>query len=258
MDLALTGHRALITGSHRGTGEVIARRLAEEGASVVVHGFEQAAADAVAATIPNALGVAGDLLSDDGAARVWQASNEAGAVDILINNYGASGRGEFDKTPAEAWHDMYEHNVLSATRLISLALPQFRNTPWGRIINLGTAGTQRPGAGNPHYYAAKGALVTLTESLARDLAGTAIRVNLVSPGIIHTPEVEAWMRQTAAREGWGEDWADIERQAIATRFPNAAGRFARREEIADLICFLASHRADYIHGQNFFIDGGAA
>ncbi|TVS17571.1 MAG: SDR family oxidoreductase [Gammaproteobacteria bacterium] len=258
MDLALTGHRALITGSHRGTGEVIARCLAEEGASVVVHGFEQAAAEAVAASIPNAVAVAGDLFDDEGARSVWQAANEAGTVDILINNYGRSDRGDFEQTPAESWHTMYEHNVLSASRLISLALPKLRSAPWGRIINLGTAGTQRPGAANPHYYAAKGALVTLTESLARELAGTAIRVNLVSPGIIHTPEVETWMRQTAAREGWGEDWSAIERQAVATRFPNAAGRFARREEIADLVCFLASPRADYIHGQNLFIDGGEA
>lgn len=256
MDLALTGHRALITGSHRGTGAVMARRLAEEGASVVVHGFEQADADAIAASLPNALAVAGDLLTDAGAAAVWQAANAAGAVDILINNYGTSDRGDFERTPAAAWHVMYEHNVLSATRLISLALPQLRTAPWGRIINLGTAGTRRPGGRNPHYYAAKGALETLTESLARELAGSGIRVNLVSPGIIHTPEVEVWMRQTAAREGWGEDWESIERQAVASRFPNAAGRFARREEIADLVCFLASPRADYIHGQNLFIDGG--
>lgn len=258
MDLALTGHRALITGSHRGTGEVIARRLAEEGASVVVHGFEMAAAEAGAATIPNAVAVAGDLLGDEGARAVWQAANAAGEVDILINNYGTSGRGDFEHTDAEAWHNMYEHNVLSASRLISLALPGLRRAPWGRIINLGTAGTQSPGRRNPHYYAAKGALVTLTESLAREVAGTKIRVNLVSPGIIHTPEVEASMRQTAAREGWGEEWTAIEHQAVATHFPNAAGRFARREEIADLVCFLASHRADYIHGQNLFIDGGPA
>lgn len=256
MNLELTGHRALITGSHRGTGEVIARRLAEEGASVVVHGFEQAAANAVAATIPNATAVAGDLLTDEGAASVWQAANAVSEVDILVNNYGTSDRGDFEHTPAEAWHALYEHNVLSASRLISLALPSFRGARWGRIINLGTAGTRNPGGRNPHYYAAKGALVTLTESLAKELAGTKIRVNLVSPGIIHTPEVEAWMRQTAAREGWGEDWAAIERQAVASRFPNATGRFARREEIADLVCFLASHRADYIHGQNLFIDGG--
>ncbi|MCC5871606.1 MAG: SDR family oxidoreductase [Gammaproteobacteria bacterium] len=256
MDLELTGHRALITGSHRGTGEVIARRLAEEGATVIIHGFDAEAAAAVAASIPNAVAVAGDLLSDHGAARVWQDANDAGPVDILVNNYGTSDRGDFESTAAEAWHAMYEHNVLSATRLIGLALPRLRHAPWGRIINLGTAGTQRPGGRNPHYYAAKGALVTLTESLARELAGTAIRVNLVSPGIIHTPEVETSMRQTAAREGWGDDWTAIERQAVATRFPNAAGRFARREEIADLVCFLASHRADYIHGQNLFIDGG--
>lgn len=258
MDLALDGHRALITGSHRGTGEVIARRLAEEGARVVIHGFAQAAAEAVAAKIPNAIAVTGDLLSDEGAAAVWQAANADGDVDILVNNYGTSDRGGFEHTAAEAWHAMYEHNVLSASRQIRLALPSLRQAPWGRIINIGTAGTKGPGARNPHYYAAKSALVTLTESLAREFAGTGIRVNMVSPGIIHTPEVEAWMRQTAVREGWGEDWTAIERQAVATHFPNAAGRFARREEIADLVCFLASHRADYIHGQNLFIDGGPA
>ena len=258
MDLALAGRRALVTGSHRGTGAVIARRLAEEGAAILVHGFELDAARAVAADIPDALAVAGDLLSDAGADGVWQAANADGPVDILINNYGTSDRGDFEHTASEAWHAMYEHNVLSASRMIARALPTLRRADWGRIINLGTAGTQRPAGRNPHYYTAKGALVTLTEALARELAGTGVRVNLVSPGIIHTPEVEAWMRQTAGKEGWGDDWTAIERRAVAERFPNAAGRFARREEIADLVCFLASPRADYIHGQNIFVDGGDA
>lgn len=256
MDLGLAGHRALITGSHRGTGEVIARRLAEEGATVIVHGFEQAAADAAAARIPGATAVAGDLLDDAGAEAVWQAARADGDVDILVNNYGTSATGDFEHTPSNDWHAMYEHNLLSAARLVRLALPTLRAASWGRIINLGTAGTARPGGRNPHYYAAKGALVTFTESLARELAGTGIRVNLVSPGIIHTPEVEDWLRRTARREGWGDDWQEIERRAVAERFPNAAGRLARREEIADLVCFLASPRADYLHGQNLFVDGG--
>ncbi len=257
MDLGLSGQRALVTGSHRGTGEVIARRLAEEGAAVIVHGFDAEAAATVADSIPGATAVAGDLLADDGAAAVWRAATAGGPVTILVNNYGTAGRGDFEHTAADDWHAMYEHNVLSAARLIRLALPSLRTAAWARIINLGTAGTRRPAGRNPHYYAAKGALVTLTEALARELAGTNIRVNLVSPGIIHTPEVETWMRQTAVREGWGEDWREIERRAVAERFPNAAGRFARREEIADLICFLAGPRADYIHGQNLFIDGGS-
>lgn len=258
MKLDLQGHRALVTGSHRGTGSVIARRLAEEGAAVVVHGFDATAAAAIAEDIGGAEAVAGDLLSDAGALAIWEAANRHGPIDILINNYGSSDRGDFEHTGAEAWQLMYEHNVLSATRMIRLALPSLRGAGWGRIINLGTAGTQRPGAANPHYYAAKGALITATEALARDLAGTGVRVNLVSPGIIHTAEVEAWMRRTASREGWGEDWGEIERRAVRSRFPNAAGRFARRDEVADLVCFLASPRADYIHGQNLHIDGGIA
>ena len=255
MDLNLSGHRALITGSHRGTGEVIARALAAEGASVVIHGFESEAAAQVASSIPGALAVAGNLLDDAGAAHVWQEANAAGAVDILVNNYGTSASGDFEHTATAAWHEMYEHNVLSATRLISLAVAPMTAAGWGRIINLGTAGTFRPGARNPHYYAAKGALVTVTESLARAVTGSGIRVNLVSPGIIHTPEVETWLRDLARREDWGDGWDEIERRAVAGRFPNAVGRLARREEIADLVCFLASARADYIHGQNIRIDG---
>ena len=256
MDLQLEGRRALVTGSHRGTGAIIARRLAEEGASVVVHGFEADQADAIAAGIDGAQAVHGELLSDDGAEAVWRAATAGGAVDILVNNYGRAGRGSFD-SPADDWHGMYGENVLSAARLVRLALPALRAAGWGRILNLGTIGSTRPDRRNPHYYAAKGALATMTVALAKEVAGSGITVNLVSPGLIHTAEVEAWLTERGRAQGWGERWEEIEAHAVAEAFPNPVGRLARREEVADLVCFLASERAAFVHGQNVRIDGGA-
>ncbi|MEE4384421.1 MAG: SDR family oxidoreductase [Pseudomonadales bacterium] len=256
MDLQLTGHRALVTGAHRGTGEVIARRLAEEGAAVLVHGFERADAERVAATIPGARAVAGDLMDDAGADAVWAEATAEGPVTILVNNYGRAARGTLD-APTADWLRMYEENVLSAARLVRHALPAMRTAGWGRIVNLGTVGSTRPNAENPHYYAAKGALATLTVSLAKAAAGSGVTVNLVSPGLVRTEEVEAWLRAQAAERGWGDRWEEIEHAAVAERFPNPVGRLARREEIADVVCFLASPRAGFVHGQNLRVDGGA-
>ncbi|HSG88092.1 MAG TPA: SDR family oxidoreductase [Pseudomonadales bacterium] len=257
MNLELTGRTALVTGSHRGTGEIIARRLAAEGARVVVHGFEAGQAEAIADTIDGALAVTGDLMSDAGAEAVWAAANADGPVSILVNNYGRAGSGSFEGSSADDWHAMYEENVLSAARLIRLALPALRAAAWGRIVNLGTIGSTRPNSRNPHYYAAKGALATMTVALAKEVAGAGITVNLVSPGIIHTAEVEAWLTTRGRQKGWGESWAEIEARAVAEEFPNPLGRLARREEVADLVCFLASERAAFIHGQNIRVDGGA-
>jgi NAD(P)-dependent dehydrogenase (short-subunit alcohol dehydrogenase family) len=257
MNLELEGRTALVTGSYRGTGEIIARRLASEGARVIVHGFEPGQAETVAHSIDRARAVTGNLMEDAGAESVWQEANAEEPVSILVNNYGRAGRGSFTASSSDDWHAMYEENVLSAARLIRLALPVMRAAGHGRIINLGTIGSTRPAARNPHYYAAKGALATLTASLAQEVAGAGITVNLVSPGIIHTPEVEQWLTERGRQKGWGETWAEIETRAVAEEFPNPLGRLARREEVADLVCFLAGERAGFIHGQNIRIDGGA-
>ena len=94
----------------------------------------------------------------------------------------------------------------------------------------------------------------MTVSLAKEVAGTGIRVNLVSPGLILTPEVEAAYLERGRKRGWGDSWTDVEPH-VAAEIP--IGRIARREEVADLVVFLASDRADAIHGQNIKIDGGA-
>lgn len=255
MDLAIAGKSALVTGSYRGTGEIIARHLAEEGVTVFVHGFEPRQAEPVAAEIPNAVAVSGDITTDAGAREVTEAclANRS-VIDILVNNYGTAGGGSWESAGEAQWLDMYQKNVLSAQRMIRALLPAMRETGWGRIINLGTVGSTRPSRRMPHYYAAKGALANLTVSLAQEVAGAGITVNLVSPGLILTPEVQASYVERGRREGWGETWEEIEAH-VAQDIP--LGRIARREEVADLVVFLASERAAFLHGQNIRIDGGA-
>jgi 3-oxoacyl-[acyl-carrier protein] reductase len=253
MDLDLHGRTALVSGSHRGTGQIIAARLAAEGARVLVHGMRPGQAEAAVAELGCGHAVTGDITTDAGADAVAEAC--AGErVDILINNYGTADAGSWEDSDSGDWIRAYQHNVLSAVRLTRRFLPPMRERGWGRIINLGTVGSTRPAARMPHYYAAKGALATATISLAKAVADSGVRVNLVSPGLILTPEVEAAYLARGRREGWGDDWQAVEPR-VAADIP--IRRIARREEVADLIAYLASPLADAVHGQNIRIDGGA-
>lgn len=252
MQLNLSGKRALITGAHRGTGQLIAKGLADEGAQVFVHGPDAAALAETLALIPSATAAPGDIESDDGAAAVAAA---CGSVDILINNMGSAERGKWRDLTIEDWHRSYEHNVLSGVRLIQHFSPAMQDKGWGRIIALGTIGTTTPNKVMPHYYAAKGALVTMMVSLSKALAGSGVTANTVSPGLIATDEMVAAFTARAKKHGQPDDWPTVER-ALAKEMNITTGRIPTREDVANLVTFLASPMADAINGQSIRIDGG--
>ncbi len=256
MDLGIAGKVALVTGSYRGTGSGIARVLAAEGANVVVHGFEEGQADWLADELgPSARAVRGDICTDEGAEAV---AEQSGPVDILVNNYGVAVGGTWGDDDAEVWIDAYNRNVLTAVRMTRLMVPAMRDQGWGRIVLVSTVGATRPGDRIPGYYTAKGSLPAMTVSLARELAGTGVTVNCVSPGAIATPElVELWTRQ-AEREGRSTDWADIERHVTTEIMPTLTGRIATVSDVGELVAFVCSDRARQIHGAHLRIDGGAA
>ncbi|MEH6550756.1 MAG: SDR family oxidoreductase [Pseudomonadales bacterium] len=258
MDLQLKDKTALISGSNRGTGKVIAQTLAKEGASVIFHSNEEGAAEACAAENPGSYAIWGDLTTDAGATQALaQAKAVAGDIDILVNNYGTASAGRWTSSSSEDWLDMYQKNVLSAARLIQGVVPAMKTRGWGRIVQLGTIGSHQPNSIMPHYYAAKGALATMGVSLTKELSHTGITVNTVSPGYIQTAELEAGFRKRAQKKGWGDNWADILAKIVETEYPNPCGRIADMQEVADLVAFICSDKAGFINGQNIRIDGGA-
>ena len=263
MELGLQGKRALITGSQRGTGAVIAAHLAREGATVFVHGLvptesQHALAEELCGAGYRAHAVTGDIRSDEGAdCLVADLEQHEQGIDILVNNYGAPSSGDWHAATTARWIEVYEQNVLSAVRMIDRFVPGMRERRWGRVIQVASIGAIRPNKRMPHYYASKAAMANLTASLVKELAGTGVTVNTLSPGLIHTPEVEANFRALAQRRGWGDDWAEIEARGVELLMPNPCGRMARREEVADLVAFVASERAGYLNGVHLRIDGGA-
>ena len=263
MDLGLEGKVALVTGSWRGTGAGIAEVLGREGCRVLVHGLEKGQPDEVVERLRGAglevSPVHGDITTDAGAdALADEALALTGQVDILLNNYGVAEAGDWNSTGTAEWVGIYQKNVLSGVRLVHALAPPMKSRGWGRIVFVGTIGSLRPAARMPHYYASKAVLPNLCVSLAKELGGSGVTVNLVSPGIIATREVRESLERRGEKKGWGSDWEAIQREASRDLFPNPTGRIAEIEEVASLVAFVAGKPASYINGANLRVDGGAA
>jgi len=256
MDLELGGRTALVTGSYRGTGRAIAGVLASEGAHVIVHGFEagqsDAAVDEIMARGGSAEGVSADICSDQGAREL---ASVADRVDVLVNNFGTPGGSNWAQI--DAWAEEWNTNVLASVRTTQQCMGAMRDRGWGRIIFLGTVGTHQPNIRNAGYYGAKTALPTVVRTLAMELRGSGVTANLVSPGMIATPEVQAMVTRRAQRDGEGDSWEQAERWALNKSMPNLTERIAAPEDIGRVVAFVASQAAWHITGADIAVDGGA-
>ncbi|MDP9843957.1 SDR family NAD(P)-dependent oxidoreductase [Streptosporangium lutulentum] len=261
MDLRLSGKRALVTGSSSGLGETIVKLLAAEGASVVVHGRDEARTAAVATSIREDGGDAavaiGDLGTDAGADAVEAAVTGGGPVDILVNNVGV-----YDMTMSwtgsspEDWAEIYNVNVISSVRMIQRLVPGMRERGWGRVIQISSVTGELPAASQPHYAATNAARNTLATSLSRELRHSGVTSNSVAAGGVLTPAIQEFLVNMGRRNGWGETWREIEPNLVNGLSPNDVGRVGRPREYADLVAFLASPVAGYITGATLRIDGG--
>jgi 3-oxoacyl-[acyl-carrier protein] reductase len=261
MDLDLAGRRVLVTASSGGIGAAVARRLADEGCAVLVHGRDPMRADEVAEELSASGGVVdvvlGDLTDDEAAGWVAQRACEWG-VEVLVNNAGPFVEHDWETAGPAAWLEAVNGNVVSAVRMIRALVPGMRERGWGRVVNVGSRAATTPLPNMVEYSAAKAAVVNMTTSLARHLAGSGITANTISPGVIVTDGMRQMFEDGAAARGWPEEWPELEPLVVAEYAPNPAGRLGTAEDIAAVVAFLASPLAGYINGIDLRVDGGIA
>jgi NAD(P)-dependent dehydrogenase (short-subunit alcohol dehydrogenase family) len=262
MDLKLKGKRALVTGSSSGLGEAVAKKLAEEGVEVIVHGRDAARANAVVKQIESAGGKAkaavGDLSTDKGADDVIKV---AGDVDILINNAGGfdSGGppiGSYADVVSEHWTRSLEANLISGGRMIHRLVPGMQKRGWGRVIHISSNLGVVPSGFHLAYESSKAATIAVACGLAKALRGSGVTANTVSPGAMRTPAFEKFIHGLAKQMGWSGSYAELEEKYTTQMAPEMTGRIADPGDIASVIAFIASPLAKEVNGANIRADGG--
>ena len=242
----LDGQVALVTGSSRGIGAVIARRLAQAGARVALnYNANLQAATEVMRTITadggDAIIIAGDVSDQTGAQETIKAViNRFGRIDILINNAGIHrDRLLLRMTPAD-FDEVLQVNLRGAFLCTRYVMPHLIRQHYGRVINISSVVGLTGNPGQANYAAAKAGLIGFTKAVAREVASRNVTVNAVAPGYIAT--------------GMVEDLSDEQRNQILERIP--MGRFGTSDDVAETILFLSGKGAGYLTGQVLTIDGG--
>jgi 3-oxoacyl-[acyl-carrier protein] reductase len=240
---------AVVTGASKGIGASIAKHLAAEGASVVVNystskqGADKVVGEIVAAG-GQAFAVGANLLKEDEIAKLFeQAKKHYGRVDILVNNAGVVGLAPLEGITSEEYHRIFDTNVRRLLLATKAAVPLFPEAG-GSIVNISSAVSTIAPPMLTVYAAAKGAIDTITKTLAKELTPRKIRVNAINPGLILTEGVEAA----------GIANSDAEKMFIAM---TPLGRAGLPEEVALPAAFLASEDARYITGETLYVSGGA-
>ena len=243
MTPSLQGKRALVTGASGALGAAIARRLAADGASLLLHGNSrpdavQALAGEIRADGGTAEAVVFDLSDDAATAAAVAQMLGAGPVQIIVNNAGIHDDAVFPGMKAAQWFGVIDVSLHGFFRVTQpLVLPMLR-TRWGRIINVSSVTALAGNRGQVNYAAAKGGLNSATKSLALEVASRGVTVNAIAPGIIDSP-----MAASA-----------FDAEAIKRMVP--AQRAGTPEDVAALAGFLASPAAGYITGQVISVNGG--
>lgn len=249
MDLGLKGRRALVTGASRGLGRAIARTLAAEGAEVVAaaRGVERIEAWAREA----GLGVQARPLDWGDLASVEALAEAAQGVDVFVGNTGGPPPGVAVEANREAWLESFEAMAANLFHLAGALLPAMRARGWGRVVVVGSSGIVQPIPNLALSNGVRAAILGWAKTLASEVAGEGVTVNVVLPGRIHTERVDELDAANAKRQG---KEPDAVRAASMATIP--MGRYGEPEEFADVVAFLCSTRASYVTGSTVRVDGG--
>lgn len=246
---------ALVTGAGSGIGREIALLYAQQGARVTVADIQEDAAAAVVAEISERHGLAQARplnVADEGQVRMamQEVVEQYGRFDILVNNAGVSHVGNVLETSAEDWDRVMAVNARGVFLCSKYALAQMlrQNPAGGILVNIASVAGMIAVDRRFPYGASKGAVISMTRSIAMDFANQGIRANAICPGTVHTPFVEGFLERNFAGN------KDEVRQQLHARQP--IGRMGRPEEIAAAALYLASDEAAFITGSTLVIDGG--
>jgi 3-oxoacyl-[acyl-carrier protein] reductase len=256
MDLGLDGRVCVVTGASRGIGLAAARRLAQEGARVLMVARSEDALAEAAAGIDGAEWIAADVTDPDCARRiVATATEQLGGLDVLVNNAGFSKNIGLDDLTEDDWREQHEVHVMAPMRLMRLAAPLMAARGWGRIVNVSSSSGKRPSASNMAYSVAKAGQLSVSRAFADVYARDGVLVNAVTPGPTATG---LWTGdggladQVAAASGTTRDEALA---AAARKIPR--GRLGDVQDVADVVVFLCSERAGNVAGAAWSADGGS-
>lgn len=245
MKVDLTNRIAVVTGSGRGIGRSIATTLAAAGATVVINDLNGTNAEEVVAAIQadggKASSVVADISDASGAEQIVKETVDTyGRLDILVNNAGITRDNLIIRMKDEDFDRVIQINLRSVYLCSKAAIRPMMKQRSGRIINISSVVGLMGNAGQVNYAASKAGVLGITKSIAREVASRNITVNAIAPGYI----------DTALTQVLGEET----RQAILKSIP--LGRMGQAQDVAWMVCFLASDQAAYITGQTLTVDGG--
>jgi len=255
----LGGKRALVTGSTSGIGLGIARQLAADGCSVMLHGFgDPLGVERLRGTLEHERGVVvrydgSDLTRPEAVVALVDATVAAlGGIDILVNNAGAQHTASIDEFPPERWDAIIALNLSAVFHATRRALPHMKRQRWGRVVNIASAHGLVASPNKAAYVAAKHGVVGLTKVVALETAGSGITCNAICPGWTRTELIEPQIAARAKALGVGlEEGA---RALVAEKQPS--GQFVTVEQLGRLAAFLCSEDAAQITGAALPVDGG--
>lgn len=236
----LAGRRALVAGGASGIGAAVARRLAADGAAVVIADLQGPLATSLAGEI-GASAVQVDLSDFD---QVHAVVQHNGPFDILVNSAGMDQHAFFTKTTPADWRRLFAVNLDSVLNTTHAVLPGMQAAGWGRIVNIASEAGRLGSRGGSVYAAAKGGAIAFTRSIARENGRKGITANVVAPGPIDTP----MLRNAVAQAG----------EAIMAAMTGAtlAGRLGTPDEVAAAVAFLVTDAAAFVTGEVLGVSGG--
>ncbi len=252
MKFSLNNKVAIITGGGSGIGEAISKTFASQGATVHILDYNLDTAlkvvDSITASNGKAVAHKCDVSNQKESIKIVDQIAKESPIDILINNAGIAHVGNIEQTNEEDIDKLYNVNIKGVYNCAKACIPHFKNNNGGVIINLASIASVVGISDRFAYSMTKGAVLTMTYSIAKDYLKDNIRCNSISPGRVHTPFVDNFI---------SKNYPGKEQEMFETLSKTQPiGRMGTPQEMADLVLFLCSDEASFITGSNYAIDGG--